>query len=511
MQPRTLLALLLPVSCSSFSLGTSAFSASAPSLRSPKLQNLASEARPTRQLGARSLKAVLDPTSIHHAADLLQHDWQTTMEAVQHFDWNIIADAAADVVDPSKITESVGGTGMTKPGFELPSLGLPSLPSVDLWGSWMGFLQASIFKLHDITGSYGASIIAIVLAVKAITYPLNYKVYAAQYEMQAIQPEIDRIKEQYKDNPELVNMRTGVLFAEKEVNPLAGCLPILLQFPIFVGLYRTLLNLGRDRTLEEPFLFLPSLEGPVVAGLPTDYVGVREDAPWLLQNWVDGTPPLGWHDTIVYCTIPLLIVVAQFASSAITKAGQPQKPKEQSGDGSAETLVAVLPYVIGWFALNLPSGCALYWLVNTVFTTAQQLYIKKQLAPQLEAAQAAAAAAGGGASAVVTEAEKKIAEQASEESWLRGLKAAYKTFDDALGYGLPKPEEEKKPGVFEKEYWIKEKSEGSLNLKDEDIDEVKAKFLAARAARQAKKAAKTNGQLGATPVASSEPTGTNVE
>jgi len=425
---------------------------------------------------------------------MLQQDWGTMIQGMHHFDWNILADAAAataDVVDPSKITGDVAGTGMTKPGFSLP--GLPSLPSVDFWGLWMGFLQASIFKLHDITGSYGASIIAIVVAVKAITYPLNYKVYAAQYEMQAIQPEIDRIKEQYKDNPDLVNMQTGVLFAENEVNPLAGCLPILIQFPIFVGLYRTLLNLGRDRTLEEPFLFLPSLEGPVVAGLPTDYVGVREDAPWLLQNWVDGAPPLGWHDTIIYCTIPVLIVIAQLVSSAITKQGQPEKPKSTEGDGSVETLVAFLPYLIGWFALNLPSGCALYWLVNTVFTTLQQMYIKNSLAPAIATANAATAAASG-PTMPMTEAERKIQEAATEEGWLRGAKAAYKKFDDFLGMGLPEVKEEPKeqdgPGIFEKGYWIKEKkAQGALNLDEEEKAAVKAKFLAARAARQAKKAA----------------------
>ena len=170
---------------------------------------------------------------------------------------------------------------MTKPGW-FDDLNLPSLnlPSVDPWKIWMSFLQASIFKLRDITGSFGLAIICIVICVKAITYPLNYKVYSAQFEMQAIQPEIERIKEEFKDNPALINLRTSVLFQEKSVNPLAGCLPVLIQFPIFVGLYRTLL---KDRQLAEPFLFLPSLEGPVVAGLPTDYVGVREDAPWLLQ------------------------------------------------------------------------------------------------------------------------------------------------------------------------------------------------------------------------------------
>jgi YidC/Oxa1 family membrane protein insertase len=230
--------------------------------------------------------------------------------------------------------------------------------------------------------------------------------------MQAIQPEIDRIKEEYADNPEIINMRTSVLFQEKEVNPLAGCLPILLQFPIFIGLYRTLLNLGRDRVLEEPFGFIPSLMGPVVAGLPTDYVGVREDAPWLLQNWVDGHPPLGWHDTAIYCVLPALVVVAQLVSSSVTKAGQPKKPKEASGDGSMETLVAVLPFLIGWFSLNLPAGCALYWVVNTTFTTLQQVYIKSLFKPQLELSAVTAAAASTAANTnIVTEAERKMAEQ----------------------------------------------------------------------------------------------------
>jgi YidC/Oxa1 family membrane protein insertase len=331
------------------------------------------------------------------------------------------------------------------------------------------------------------------MMVKAITYPLNYKVYASQSEMQLLQPEIDRIKEQYKDNEDLIQMRTTMLFEKAEVNPLAGCLPTLLQFPIFIGLYRTLLNLGKDRALEEPFLFIPSLEGPVVAGLPTDYVGVREDAPWLFQNWVDGHPPLGWHDTAIYCILPVLVVLSQIASAAIIKKMAPagEKPKEVKGDGSAETLVAVLPYLIGWFSLNLPAGCALYWLVNNIATTAQQVYIKQQFLPELEAAYAASGAAGG--STIVTEAEKKAAEVVQEEGWLRGAKAAYKKFDDFLGAGLPEapaeevPEEKTSVNVFDKEFWIKDKD--GPQLKPEEIDDVKAKFKAAREARKAAKAA----------------------
>jgi len=454
------------------------------------------------------VRSALDPSSVHYASDLLQHDVGFIASQVHH-SFMHLADAgaaAADVVDISKVTSGVSGTGLTKPMDlpslpSLPSLSLPKLPSVqlpDFWGMWMGLFRTTIIKLHDVTGNYGWSITAIVLMIKALTYPLNYKVYAAQFEMQAIQPEIDKIKEQYKDNPDLINMRTSVLFAEKEVNPLAGCLPILIQFPIFIALYRTLLNLGKDRMLGEPFLFLPSLEGPVVAGLPTDYVGVREDAPWLLQNWQNGAPPLGWHDTIIYCALPILIVVAQLVSTSITKAGQPaKKPSEQKGDGSAETLVAILPYLIGWFALNLPAGCSLYWFLNTVLTTAIQVYIKNQFKPQLEAA---AAHVDFG---IQTEAEKKMQEQINEEGWIRGVKAVYKKFDDFLGMGLPevsekpekKMEEEDKVSIFDAKFWIKDDTEEG-KLKPEEIDEVRAKFLAARAARQAKKAAQAKASEG---------------
>lgn len=468
-----------------------------------------------------STKAMLDPSSVQYAADVLaQHDFATMADALHGAAMHLSDAAAASadgIVDISKVTSSVSGTGMTKPMGSMLEVEWPS--NFDPWGFWMASLRSTIFKLHDITGSYGLSIIGIVLAVKAVTYPLNYKVYASQFEMQAIQPEIDRIKEEYADNPEIINMRTSVLFQEKEVNPLAGCLPILIQFPVFIGLYRTLLNLGRDRVLEEPFLFIPSLMGPVVAGLPTDYVGVREDAPWLLQNWVDGHPPLGWHDTAIYCVLPLLVVVAQLVSSQITKSGTPKKKQEASGDGSTETLLAVLPWLIGWFAMNLPAGCALYWLINTTATTALQVYIKSLFKPDLELAAATTAAASVKSNTnIVTEAEKKMAEQASEDGLIRGIKAAYKTFDDFLGMGLPeavdpeiakaeklaKEDKEVNLSPLDKEFWIKDDTKAG-KLKDEEKEAIRAKFLEAKAKRQAKKAAQAgSGAAAVTPSSESK-------
>lgn len=91
------------------------------------------------------------------------------------------------------------------------------------------------------------------------------------------------------------------------MNPLAGCLPALVQIPVFVALYRSFQNLAQESThrLNEPFLWLPNLEGPTY--------GVRS-TEWLTGFWTNGVPPLGWHDTLLFLTVPVLLVIAQAIS-----------------------------------------------------------------------------------------------------------------------------------------------------------------------------------------------------
>jgi len=495
------MAILSATPASSFSTGPLGFAAPS-ALRSPLgAPSASTRTRSARRMGGSlGLRAHLDPSTIHHASEVLQHDWATLFASADpsHLNWNLLADAAADAIDPASIGSDSSGSGMGKPlfgDFEFPKLPLPQFP--DVWGGWMGLLKGTIVKLAEVTGSYGTAIIFIVAIVKAITYPLNYQVYAAQAEMATLQPELDRIKEEYKDNQDLINMRTSQLYQNAEVNPLAGCLPVLIQFPIFIGLYRTLVNLGKDSSFSEGFLFIPSLAGPVQAGLPTDYDGgLREDAPWLLQNWVDGVPPLGWHDTLAYCAVPVMVVIAQLVSNAYTKAtAPPKKPEEQQGDGSLETLLAVFPFLIGWFALNLPAGCALYWLVNTVSTFGIQVYIKSLF----KKPEPAMAGAGGGGGASGKEDQENVI--------VKGLKTVVDTADGILGAGLPDTEELRRqnqgpppevdgvkegPKPWESDFWLvpEKKSPQSLALKETELDDLAAKAKAAREARKAAKAAK---------------------
>ena len=124
--------------------------------------------------------------------------------------------------------------------------------------------------------------------------------------MQAIQPAAKQLQEKYRNkDPARLNMELQKLYQDNEVNPLAGCLPAFAQIPLFIGLYRSLLLLAKEDKLEQPFLWLPSLEGPVA-----DY---QQGIGWLTE-WVNGAPKFGWADTAAYLVLPVLLVLSQYAS-----------------------------------------------------------------------------------------------------------------------------------------------------------------------------------------------------
>lgn len=149
------------------------------------------------------------------------------------------------------------------------------------------------------------------------------------------------------------------------MNPLAGCLPTLVQLPVFVGLYRAVLDLANENALDESFLWLPSLEGPTYGLDPA------KGSSWLFDNWVNGAPSLGWEETTAFLILPVFLVLSQFLSMEI------MTPKEQKEQQPA--FLKVLPLMIGYFSLNVPSALCVYWATNNVVTTATSVLIRQSL------------------------------------------------------------------------------------------------------------------------------------
>ena len=240
---------------------------------------------------------------------------------------------------------------------------------IDKSGWFGGIVQAMetvITFLHDVVGSYGVAIVLFTLILKAATFPLNKAQIESTTKMQALQPAIKKIQATYAADPDKMNMMMAQLYQENELNPLAGCLPSLLQIPVFIALYRALLSLAREDLLEESFLWIPNLEGPVFGA---------QNADWLFKfdNWNGAVPPLGWADTAAYLALPVLLVVAQSVSTQLLQ------PPGQSDDPNApgnNAVLKFLPVMVGFFSLNVPAGLTIYWFCNNLITTASTLYIR---------------------------------------------------------------------------------------------------------------------------------------
>ena len=195
--------------------------------------------------------------------------------------------------------------------------------------------------------------------------------------MKALKPYVNEIKEKFKDNQDAQNRATAKLYEDANQNPLSGCLVSLAQLPIFLGLYRGVRLLALDGQLQEPFLWIPNLQGPVS---PPNYNGLD----WLLQGWTFGgeggipIPPLGWETTIACLIMPTILVLLQ---SATMQALQPPVDENASEEErktmeSTQGVLKFLPLLIGFFSLQVPAGLTIYWLSSNLFTLAQSLSVK---------------------------------------------------------------------------------------------------------------------------------------
>lgn len=245
---------------------------------------------------------------------------------------------------------------------------------------WFGFLTGPIEGLLQVihsmlvgvgmnSNSWGISILTMTVVIKILTFPLSKQQLESTNKMQALQPEIKSLQAKYQSNPEVMNQKISEVYQRNQVNPLAGCIPSLVQIPVFIGLYRAVLQLAKDDKLNEPFLFLPNLEGPTYGADPAT---ANE---WITKGWVDGVPSLGWEDTTAFLILPVFLVISQFASMQLM---QPQT----GPDGNAPEqpfFLKLLPLMFGYFALNVPAALCIYWGANTAITTATTLFIRSQM------------------------------------------------------------------------------------------------------------------------------------
>lgn len=203
------------------------------------------------------------------------------------------------------------------------------------------WLLVALVYFKDIFGSYGISIIILTIIVRAAFWPVTQRANKSMQKMQKIQPMVQEIRAKYKDNPQILNSKIMGLYKEQKVNPLGGCLPILLQLPVFFALYSTLD--GAVELRQTSFLWCHDLSMP---------------------DTIATVFGLGIHPLIIAMT--LLMVVQQRITPA-------------SPDPVQQKMMMFMPLIMLVFLYNLPSGLTLYWTVSQ-FISIIQLYINKRAA-----------------------------------------------------------------------------------------------------------------------------------
>jgi YidC/Oxa1 family membrane protein insertase len=207
--------------------------------------------------------------------------------------------------------------------------------------------------------------------------------------MKALKPYMSEIKTKFKGNDDAINRATGKLIEDAKQNPLSGCFLSLVQIPVFLGLYRGVRLLAMDSELNEPFLWIPSLEGPVS---PPDYNGLN----WLFQGWTasnDGgfpyVPQMGWETTIAFLIMPVVLVVLQSTTMKILQPPMDDNltEEEKKQMETTQTVFKFLPLLIGFFSLQVPAGLTIYWFTSNIFTLTQTLGVRAYFAanpPKIE-------------------------------------------------------------------------------------------------------------------------------
>ncbi|NLL20145.1 MAG: membrane protein insertase YidC [Firmicutes bacterium] len=189
---------------------------------------------------------------------------------------------------------------------------------------------------YNITGNYGLAIILLTALVNIITFPLTRKQIQSSRKLQEIQPELKRIQEKYKHDKEKYNQATMEYMRDKKINPLGGCLPLIIQFPIIIAVFTL---------LREPDLIQNSIENfnPYFLGLN------------LMNSPNDVKEIYGFLNP--YYILPVLAAAATFFHQKLVLTDPKQK-----------MMLYIFPVMILVISVGFPSGLVLYWLTNSIFS-----------------------------------------------------------------------------------------------------------------------------------------------
>lgn len=242
--------------------------------------------------------------------------------------------------------------------------GIPYLDRATDWG-WFWFIAKPIFYLLDgifsLLGNFGFAIMALTLLIRLVMFPIAQKQFASMAQMRIVQPKLKALQEKYADDKPRLQQEMMALYKTEKINPLAGCLPILVQIPIFYSLYKCLMLTVEMR--HQPFIgWIRDLSAPDPASLIT-----------LGAMWDISIP--------AFLGIGVMAVLLGISMWAQFRLNPP------AADPVQQQVFAIMPWMLMFIMAPFAAGLLLYWITNTVLTMSQQKLLYSRY-PEMKQAMA---------------------------------------------------------------------------------------------------------------------------
>lgn len=251
-------------------------------------------------------------------------------------------------------------------GCGAPATTDPNAPPEGLWQTLVVYPMANILEwINDalasigIPYSFGFAIIIFTVLVKVITLPLTRKQMQSMKATQELQPKLQELQKKHGKDREKLSQAQMELYKEAGVNPLGGCLPLLIQMPILFGLYQALYHLANTGELVgQAFFWIPDLSFPSAA------VGLA----WISDYFQSGEIWL----LIAYMILPIVLVVTQIMMQKMSQPPRTSGQQQDSQQAMMGQMMLFMPVMFGFFSLQVPSGLSLYWVVSNLLAMIQQ-------------------------------------------------------------------------------------------------------------------------------------------
>jgi YidC/Oxa1 family membrane protein insertase len=231
--------------------------------------------------------------------------------------------------------------------------GFERILSHGFFGTFKLWLLIALQWAHRATGNYGWAILLITLVIKLLFTPFTHMSFESMKKMQALQPKLKVIQEQYKNDQSKLSREMMDMYKRHKVNPMGGCLPMLLQIPVFIAFYQVLAQTAELQG--EPFIFwMKDLSAP--------------DRAWVFPL---ALPFVGDALNI----LPILMIGSMVWQQQLTP---------QTGTPEQQKMMMFMPIVMGVLFYQLPSGLVLYWFVSNLLSIVHQLFVKGKALPHHE-------------------------------------------------------------------------------------------------------------------------------